>query len=147
MEKIEVGDQIPLFKVKDHKGYQVTDKDLLGTLTVLYFYPKDDTPGCTKQACDIQAKLNELSSHGIYVIGISPSSIEKHKQFIKNHNLHFTLLSDPHLEMCHSFGIIQEGKFIRSTFGVNEVGKIIWIERHVKVEGHVERILEGMKHR
>ncbi len=145
MGKVDLGDKIPSFRVKDHKGYPLTDKDLLGTPTVIFFYPKDNTPGCTKEACDFQSNLKKLSALDVLVLGVSPDSIESHQKFIKDHNLFFTLLSDPDRKMSHSFGTIKEGKLERSTFAIDVDGYIRWIERPVHVEGHVERVIEAVQ--
>ena len=145
MGKLDIGDKIPPFKVKDHKGYTLTDEDLKGTPTVIFFYPKDNTPGCTKEACDFQSHLKKLSSMDVLLLGVSPDSIESHLKFIKDHNLNFTLLSDPERTMCHSFGTLKEGKLERSTFAIDVDGYVRWIEKPVHVEGHVERVIEAVQ--
>jgi peroxiredoxin Q/BCP len=145
MGKVAVGDKVPAFKVKDHKGFQLTHEDLIGTPTVIFFYPKDNTPGCTKEVCDFQSQLKKFSSLDVLILGVSPDSIESHQEFIKKFHINYTLLSDPDRQMCHSFGAIHEGKVERSTFAIDVDGVIRWIEKPAKVEGHVERVIEAVE--
>lgn len=150
---LQVGDLIPSFKLKDAEGLEFTDEDFIGAPLVLYFYPKDDTPGCTKEACSFRDNLSELDALDVIVIGVSPDSEVSHEKFIEKHNLNFTLFADTTLELCKAFGVIQEtikdGKatphFERTTFLIDYDGTIRWIERPVKVEGHVERVIEAVK--
>lgn len=144
MAKMEVGDKLPQFKVKDHKGFTLTDEDIRGTATVIYFYPKDQTPGCTQEACDFQESLKKFDEQQVLLLGVSPDSVDSHKKFLEKNKLHFTLLSDESKEMCQSFGVLSEGKIERSTFLIDHQGIIRWIERPVKVDGHTERVLEAV---
>jgi peroxiredoxin Q/BCP len=149
---LQVGDLIPSFKLKDAEGLEFTDEDFIGAPLVLYFYPRDDTPGCTKEACSFRDNLSKLDALDVIVVGVSPDSQESHEKFIEKHNLNFTLFADTTLELCKTFGVIQEtikdGKsaphFERTTFLIDYDGTIRWIERPVKVEGHVERVIEAV---
>lgn len=122
--------------------------DFRGRKLVLYFYPRDNTPGCTKEACDFRDSMNSLTGKGVTVIGISPDSIESHKRFRDKFNLNFYLLSDPDRAVAEAFGAYGEKKsygkvskgIIRSTFLIDESGRLIKAWRNVKVKGHVEEI-------
>ncbi|SNZ12938.1 thioredoxin-dependent thiol peroxidase [Hydrogenobacter hydrogenophilus] len=128
-------------------------KDFLGKPLVLYFYPKDDTPGCTQEACDFRDNMSVLSSMGIKVIGISPDSLSSHKKFREKYGLNFTLLSDPNKEVAKlyfaygkkkMYGKEMEG-IIRSTFLIDKEGKIVKAWYNVKAKGHVESVLKDLK--
>lgn len=151
--KINVGDAIPNFKGKDQEGFDISTEDLLGTPVVLYFYPKDDTPGCTKEACSFRDHMERLSDYDISVIGVSPDSSESHQKFIKKHHLNFTLIADQKQEISKKFDVIQEKTIFgekkmgveRTTFLLDRDGIVVWLERPVSVEGHVERVIEAIK--
>lgn len=152
--KINVGDAVPQFKVKDYEGFDITDEDLIGNPLVIYFYPKDDTPGCTKEACSFRDNFQKLFDLNTLVLGVSPDNIDSHRRFIDKHKLNFTLLSDEKLEMCKKFDVVREkhspdGKTTqaieRTTFVIDPDGIVAWIERPVNVEGHTERVLEAVK--
>ena len=150
---VAIGKKIPSFEVKDSRGNLISSQSLLGHPFVLYFYPKDDTPGCTKEACSFRDNLESLASDKIKVFGISPDSSYSHQKFIDKYNLNFTLLSDETKEVCKKFDVLQEkttfGKtsigVVRTTFLVDKKGIIQWIERPVSVEGHVDRVKEAVK--
>ncbi len=144
-ENLKIGDKIPLFLVKDHKGYDVTDEDVVGCPLVIYFYPKDDTPGCTFEAEEFQKNINTFDEMQTLVIGVSPDSVKSHKKFHRNHKLEFSLLSDPKKTMFQAFGVIEEDKVVRSTFVLDALGLIKWIEKPVDVKGHVERVINAVK--
>lgn len=151
--KINVGDGIPSFFIKDNEGYELTEEDLLGSPFVLYFYPKDNTPGCTLEACSFRDNMEQFDLHDILVIGVSPDGADSHNSFAQKHGINFTLLSDENLDLCRKFDVLREkiidGKSIltveRTTFVVDSDGVIVWIERPVNVDGHVERVLEAIK--
>ena len=115
--------------------------DFKGKKVVLYFYPKDNTPGCTQEACDFRNNFNRLSSMGVVVIGVSPDSVESHKKFKAKHNLNFILLSDPNKEVAKLYGAYGEKKMygkvtegiIRSTFIIDEDQNIVKAWKNVKV--------------
>jgi len=150
---IKINDTIPNFEVVDDEGNKFTQDNLKGQLTVLYFYPKNDTPGCTNEAVDFNGLLNELVGYGANVIGVSKDSIESHKKFKEKYDLEFTLLSDQTLNMHKafgaygtktSFGKTSEG-VIRSTFIIGKDLKILYAEYKVSVKGHAEVILGKIK--
>lgn len=148
----EIGSLIPIFEAQDSKGKKIYPDLFMGYPFILYFYPKDETPGCTTEACafrDIKEQFNQLDAH---VIGISPDSNASHNQFIAKHDLNFSLISDPHYELCSLFGVWEEKKAVgqtkwgvtRTTFIVDGKGIIRWIEKPVQVEGHVQRVLQEL---
>jgi peroxiredoxin Q/BCP len=153
MKQIKVGDPIPSFTAMDHEGFELSHEDLIGSPFVLYFYPKDDTPGCTKEACSFRDNMDRLDELDAVVIGVSPDSSESHNKFIDKHQLNFTLLCDETLELAHLFGAIKEkevsGKksvgILRSTFVVDSNGIVRWIEQPVNVEGHADRVIEAVR--
>lgn len=151
--KINVGDKVPFFEGQDQKGTVVSSSALLGHSYVIYFYPKDDTPGCTKEACSIRDQKKQIDLLNARVIGISPDGQVSHEKFITKYNLNFTLLSDEDHSICKAFDVWQPKSFLgiksmgveRSTFVVDAKGIIRWIERPVKVDKHELRILEALK--
>lgn len=120
---LNVGDRIPPFTLVDEEGNTVTDQDLLGSTVVLFFYPKDCTPGCTKQACDFRDRMAQFSSSDARVYGISPDTPESHQKFIAQFSLNFPLLSDEKHRVCELFGVWREKQFM----GKSYMG---WRERH-----------------
>lgn len=145
-DDIEVGNRIPYFSAYDQDGDEFSSDDLRGTAFVLYFYPRDNTPGCTKQACSFRDHLEDLEDEGVTVVGVSPDSAASHRKFQEDHDLNFSLLTDEDLELCRAFDVVKEGnKVERTTFLIDEDGYIRWIERNVKVEDHVERVLDALK--
>ncbi len=145
----EAGSRAPEFELSDEKGAKVSSSDLAGKPYVLYFYPKDDTPGCTKEACDIRDNFARFGRQGIRVLGVSPDSEKSHAKFGKKYGLPFTLLSDPDKTLASAYGVWalkqNYGKeymgIVRSTFLVGSDGTIKKAYRGVKVNGHVEAIL------
>ena len=133
---------------KDGKEFSFNEKDLKGKKTVLYFYPKDNTSGCTKEACDFRDNINRLLPYAD-VTGVSPDSIASHQKFQQKQNLNFTLVSDPNHELAIKYNVWKEKSMYgrkymgieRSTFILNEQGEIIKEWRKVKVAGHVDEIL------
>lgn len=151
--KIKIGDRIPSFSIHDHEGLEIDDEDLIGSPFVLYFYPKDDTPGCTKEACDFRDNLEKLDQLDTLVIGVSPDDASSHNKFIEKHGLNFTLLCDENLELATKFGAVQEREIegkkvqgvLRSTFVVDSTGIVRWIEMPVSVEGHTSRVIKAVE--
>lgn len=133
---------------KDGKEFSFKEEDLKGKKTVLYFYPKDNTSGCTKEACDFRDNMSRLLPYG-EVIGVSPDSIASHQKFQQKQNLNFTLVSDSTHELAIKYGVWKEKSMYgrkymgieRSTFILNEQGQIIREWRKVKVTGHVDEVL------
>jgi thioredoxin-dependent peroxiredoxin len=143
--RINKGDKIPSFSCKNQRGILISDKDLQGTPVVLYFYPKDETPGCTKEACSFRDHMDRLNQLNALVIGISPDSPDSHRLFIDKHQLKFPLLCDEKKEMCKKFDVLRDQSLERTTFVIDPDGIIDWIERPVSIEGHVERVLEAVR--
>jgi thioredoxin-dependent peroxiredoxin len=151
--RINVGDAIPDFNAKDELGETFSTEDLLGTPAVIYFYPKDDTPGCTQEACAFRDNMKRLEKKDIIVIGISPDNANTHQKFIEKYSLNYSLIPDEKMELCRKFDVIREQKMgdslkmnvERTTFLVDRDGIIQWIERPVTIEGHVDRILEAIE--
>jgi peroxiredoxin Q/BCP len=149
MKNLKEGDKAPYFELESDNGQPLSLKDLSGQKFILYFYPKDNTPGCTKESCAFRDSISEFNNCGIKVIGVSRDSIKSHKNFIKKFNLNFPLLSDTDGKMCEDFGVWVEKSMYgkkymgieRTTFLINENGIIQKIWQKVKVEGHVEDIL------
>lgn len=153
VNKINIGERIPPFSIFDHEGLQIEDEDLIGSPFVIYFYPKDDTPGCTKEACEFRDNLDKLDHLDTLVIGVSPDNADSHNKFIEKHGLNFTLLCDEKLDLARKFGAVQEkesgGKKVlgvmRSTFVVDSAGIVRWIEAPASVEGHAARVLKAVE--
>ena len=150
--KLKVGDTAPAFKAESDDSGTVNSKDLKGKKWILYFYPKDMTPGCTTQACDFNDSMESFSARGYEVFGVSPDSVESHEKFREKHELSFTLLADPDHELAEAYGVWREktnyGKtytgIVRSTFFVGEDGKIETIYDNVRAKGHVAKIIREM---
>lgn len=136
---------------KDGKEIKFSEKDLVGKKTVLYFYPKDNTSGCTKEACDFRDNMSRLLPYA-NVIGVSPDSIASHQRFQQKQGLNFTLVADVEHELAFKYGVWKEKSMYgrkymgieRSTFILDEKGKIIKEWRKVKVAGHVDEILAAL---
>jgi peroxiredoxin Q/BCP len=146
---LKVGDKIPAFSVVDQDGKTVTDKDLLGRKIVLYFYPKDNTSGCTAQACNLRDNLPALQARGYTIYGVSRDSAASHVNFRSKHELPFDLLSDPSTTMLQAFDAWGEKKLygktvvgaIRKTFLIAPDGTIERIIDRVDTKNHAEQIL------
>lgn len=146
---MKVGDTAPLFTLPDKDGKQVSLSDFSGKKVVLYFYPKDNTPGCTRQACAFGVRFSEFQKRDVVVIGISKDSVESHRKFAEKYHLPFLLLSDPELQAIRAYGVWQEKKLygkvsmgvVRTTFLIDEAGKIAKIMPKVKPDTNAEEIL------
>lgn len=144
------GKKAPSFKLKDQDGNNVSLKDFIGKQIVLYFYPKDDTPGCTKEACSFRDNFPNFKDINAVILGVSPDSPSSHKKFISKYNLPFTLLSDEDKETLEKYEVWKEKNMYgkkymgveRTTFIIDEVGKIKKIFPKVKVDGHDKEVLE-----
>ena len=147
---IEVGMKAPNFSLKDKDGRDVSLSDFLGKKVVVYFYPKDNTPGCTRQACAFAGAYREFLNRKIEVIGISKDSTASHQKFAQKHALPFVLLSDPDLEAIKAYGVWQEKKLygkvsmgvVRSTFIIDEKGIVTHVMPKVKPDTNASEILE-----
>jgi len=146
---MKIGELIPAFSVQDHEGNLVTRESLLGKKTILYFYPKDNTPGCTAEACNLRDNYELMLRRGYQVIGVSKDSVRSHVGFREKHQLPFPLLSDPSTEMLQAFGAWGEKKMcgktcvgtLRTTFIIDEKGIITEIITKVDTKNHTEQIL------
>ena len=144
---------IPTFSLLDQDGNTVNNKDLLGSWALIYFYPKDDTPGCTTEACNFRDGRDMLSSYGIKVIGVSKDSVKSHKKFVDKYNLDFTLLSDESTETIQAFGSWKLKKFMgreymginRDSYLVNPKGEVVKKYEGVNPKTHIEEIFKDYK--
>jgi len=143
---VEEGKPAPDFELESDSGETVKLSDLRGKPVVLYFYPKDDTPGCTKQACGIRDAWGEFQRAGAEVFGISADSQASHERFKSKYSLPFTLLADPEHKLGEPYGVSQEGKnsYERSTFVIDADGNVAKIMRRVKPEGHADQLLAAL---
>ncbi len=148
---LKEGSAAPAFKTTDANGKAVSLKDLRGQKVVLYFYPKDDTPGCTKEACSFRDAFSQYKKKGIAVLGVSPDKEASHQKFITKYKLPFTLLADTDKAIAEAYGVWGEKKFMgrtymgvhRTTFLIDEKGKIKKIFEKVKPEDHASEVLEA----
>ena len=143
---IEEGTEAPDFALASDSGETVSLASLRGKPVVLYFYPKDDTPGCTKQACGIRDAWGEFQRAGAEVFGISADSQASHERFKSKYELPFTLLADPEHKLGEPYGVSQEGKssYERSTFVVDADGNVAKIMRRVKPDQHADQVLAAL---
>ena len=147
---LDVGMQAPAFTLADQGGNMVSLSDFLGKKVVLYFYPKDNTPGCTRQACAFADAYNPFKEKNAVVIGISKDSVSSHRKFAEKYGLPFILLSDPDLTAIKAYGVWQEKKLygkasmgvVRTTFLLDEEGKIMKIMSKVKSDTNASDILK-----
>jgi len=147
------GDAAPDFQLKDQHGNDVKLSQYRGKHVVLYFYPKDDTSGCTREACDFRDEHSALESAGAVVLGVSPDDTKSHMKFATKYSLPFPLLADTEREVCDAYGVWGEKslygrKFLgvtRATFVIDTQGKVARVWPKVKVDGHVREILETLK--
>jgi peroxiredoxin Q/BCP len=143
------GDRAPAFALPDQDGAEVSTKSLAGTAYVLYFYPRDNTPGCTREAQGFRDAAAAFTALGVRVIGVSPDSAASHGKFRRDHELQFTLLTDPERSVARAFGAYGPKRamgretvgIIRSTFLVDAAGKVRRAWRGVRVDGHVAEVL------
>ncbi len=149
---LNIGDTAPDFTLPTDGDGSITLSDLKGNAVVIYFYPKDDTPGCTKEACGFRDNIAQLQKEGITVIGISKDSPKKHDKFKEKYDLNFPLASDEDGKVCEAYGAWVEKSMYgrkymgidRSTFLIDSKGKIVQLWRKVKVPGHVDAILSAI---
>jgi len=148
---LKAGTTAPDFKTTNTNGENVKLKDYRGKKVVLYFYPKDDTPGCTKEACSFRDAFADFKKRGIEVIGVSTDSEASHKRFTAKYKLPFTLLADTDHSIADAYGVYGEKKFMgrtymgvkRMTFLIDEKGKIRKVFEKVKPEEHAQEVLEA----
>jgi len=152
MYKIEEGQVAPNFSGKDQNGNKVSLSDFSGQKLVVYFYPKDDTPGCTAQACNLRDHHADLIKSGVKVLGVSADTEEKHQKFIAKYDLPFPLIADTDRAIIESFGVWGEKKLMgkvydgihRTTFIIDESGKVLKRIDKVKTKDHTAQILEAL---
>ena len=153
MSNMTVGAKAPDFTLFDKEGKSVSLSDFLGKKVVLYFYPKDNTPGCTRQACAFASAYDRFKSLNVEVIGISKDSVASHVKFAEKHGLNFVLLSDPELSAIKAYDVWQEKKMcgkigmgvVRTTFIIDEKGNIEKIMPKVKPDTNAQEILEELE--
>jgi peroxiredoxin Q/BCP len=150
---VDAGDRAPSFTAPAGGGGKIAMKDFKGKKVVLYFYPKDDTPGCTTEAKDFTELKRKFSANGIAVVGVSKDSVAKHDKFSEKHNLRIVLASDEDGVICEKYGVWVEKKnygrtymgIERSTFLIDAKGKVAKVWRKVRVRGHAEAVLAAAK--
>ncbi|MAH66841.1 MAG: thioredoxin-dependent thiol peroxidase [Phycisphaerae bacterium] len=159
MSLIEVGRKAPAFTLPDQDGAKHALKDLAGSPVILFFYPKDDTSGCTKEACQFRDQLPDFKKVKTRIFGISPDSVESHRKFVDKHELNFTLLADAardgdeNPKICLKYGVWQEKSMygrkymgvVRTTYLIGPDGKVAERWDKVKVPGHADAVLEAVR--
>ena len=151
-QALQVGDAAPAFSAQDDTGKRWSLKDLKGKTVVLYFYPKDSTPGCTTEACDFRDHYKTFLKKGAVVLGVSADSAKSHQNFKQKQSLPFPLLVDEDKTICRAYGVWDKKTLygrefmgiVRSTFVIDEHGLLKDVVRKVKVAGHVQSILEAL---
>jgi len=149
---LEIGQKAPDFCLPNQDSEEICLRDLRGSWVVLYFYPKDNTPGCTTEALDFSAHLSEFEALGATVLGVSPDSVKKHQNFIAKKELKVTLLSDEDKEVLEEYGVWQLKKnygreymgVVRTTYLIDPDGNIAYVWPKVRVKGHVEAVREKL---
>ena len=148
-----MGKRAPDFSLTSTDGTAIRLAELKGKKVVLYFYPKDDTPGCTKEACSFQEHLSRLASHNAVVLGVSRDGAASHQRFAKKYHLAFPLLSDPQASVCSAYGAYKQKSMYGRTFWgierttviIDEAGRIAQIFPNVRVEGHTQDVLQALR--
>jgi peroxiredoxin Q/BCP len=149
---LRAGDKAPDFAGTNDQGEKVALRDFRGKKVVLYFYPRDNTPGCTREACDFRESMSRLTEKGAVVLGVSPDSVSSHRKFKARFSLPFSLLSDPDHRIAEAYGAWQEKSMygrkymgiVRSTFVIDESGAIAEVYGKVRVKGHVDAVVESL---
>jgi len=152
-KELAVGDPAPDLSLPDQQGKPVTLKSFRGKQVVLYFYPKDDTPGCTKESCEFRDVESQIVRAGGVIVGVSLDDKESHQKFIKKFGLPFPLLSDEDAAVSKAYGVYKEKNMYgkkywgieRSTFVIDPNGKLKAVFRKVKVDGHVDEVLTALR--
>jgi peroxiredoxin Q/BCP len=149
MTHLKEGDQAPDFSGINEKSEQVSLADFKGKKLILFFYPKDNTPGCTAEACNLRDNFGELREKGFEMLGVSPDSAKKHENFIKKFSFPFSLLADTEHEVLNAYGVWGRKKFMgreydgvhRTTFVIDEAGKVEKVFTKVKTKDHADQIM------
>nr|WP_321408378.1 thioredoxin-dependent thiol peroxidase [uncultured Carboxylicivirga sp.] len=152
MSVVKEGDKAPVFKGINQDNNTISLEDFKGKKVILYFYPKDNTPGCTAESCNLSENYDELTDKGFEVIGVSPDSISSHQKFITKHNLRFNLIADTEKEILEMYNAWGEKKLygktymgvLRKTFIIDEEGTITKIFEKVKTKDHTNQILSEL---
>jgi thioredoxin-dependent peroxiredoxin len=152
MSRLDVGDPAPIFALSADDGSTVTSESLAGNRYALYFYPKDDTPGCTKQACGLRDSWTRVSETGVPVFGVSPDSVKSHAKFREKYGLPYSLLSDEGHRLAEAYGVWIEKKFAgrtyhgneRTTFVIGADGTVERVLPQVKPDEHADQLLEAL---
>lgn len=152
MTHLNVGDQAPDFKVNNEDNEILSLSNFKGKKLILFFYPKDDSPGCTKEACNLRDNYSKLKKMGFEVLGVSPDNSKKHRKFIDKYEFQYSLLADTEKEIINAYGIWGPKKFMgreydglhRTTFIIDENGKIQHIFESVKTKEHAQQIMDAM---
>lgn len=153
MKILKLGQAAPAFSLLSQDNEKISLKDFKGKAVILYFYPKDDTPGCTQETCDFQDNFKQFSKLNAIVLGLSKDSTESHKKFRKKYGIKFTLLSDEKLSVIKKYGVWKEKSLYgrkymgieRTTFLIDQKGKIAKIYPKVKVTGHVAEVMRDLE--
>jgi peroxiredoxin Q/BCP len=151
-EGLQAGDRAPAFRLKNDEGIEVALADYAGKKVVLYFYPKDDTPGCTKEACAFRDGAAAMRKRGAVVLGVSADSVESHRKFREKYRLNFPLLADESKAVVQAYGVWKEKSnygrtymgIERTTFVIDEEGRVVRVFPRVKVDGHFDEVLEAL---
>lgn len=149
---IEEGQKAPDFTLQTHAGEKLKLSSLRGSHVILYFYPKDDTPGCTKEACGFRDLQADLDARGTITLGVSPDSVESHARFREKYDLPFVLLADPEHRVAEKYGAWREktlyGKksmgIVRSTFVIDPEGRVAKVFKNVRADGHAEKVVASV---
>lgn len=150
MKHLKVGDAAPAFEALNQDDKLVSSSDLKGQKLILFFYPKDDTPGCTSEACNLRDNFRQFQKMGFNILGVSPDKPAKHRKFIDKYEFQYDLLADTEKEILNAFGVWGEKKFMgrtydgvhRTTFLINEEWKIMGIIEKVKTKEHAKQIMD-----
>lgn len=149
---LKEGDKVPQFSLPNEKGEIISNESLLGSKYILFFYPKDDSPGCTKEACSIRDNFKYFKNNDYEVYGVSPDKEKKHQKFIDKYEFQFSLLADTEKEMINAFGYWGPKKFMgkeitgvyRTTVAVDETGTIVTIIDKVKTKEHGQQLIDAL---
>lgn len=149
---LAAGDMAPEFELENSDGVSISLRDFRGKNVVLYFYPKDNTPGCTTEACEFSANYDEFVANDTVIVGVSPDSVKSHSGFIIKQNLKHILLSDINKDVAKAYGVWQVRKnygkeylgIVRTTFVIDKEGKIVKVYKSVKAAGHAAKVLSDL---
>lgn len=149
---LTAGDMAPEFSLENSDGVSISLRDFRGKNVVLYFYPKDNTPGCTTEACEFSANYDEFVANDTVIVGVSPDSVKSHSGFIVKQNLKHILLSDINKDVAKAYGVWQVRKnygkeylgIVRTTFVIDKEGKIAKVYKSVKAAGHAAKVLADL---